>query len=150
LALSVAAMRDESLPADARARIAHDTARIALRLAAEPELTEAVALAGVSEKPASPTFDAWRAWEQGLVDGTDGTTVERGARELKGLGLLALAVEAWSDAAILAARAGRSSEALDTATTLAESIGMHPLLGPLPETRWLGESATEPATEPVT
>jgi hypothetical protein len=146
LTLSMAAMRDGSLPAEARARIAHDTARIALRLGAEPELTEAVALTGVSEKPASPTFDAWRAWEQGLVDGTDGTTVERGARELEGLGLLALAVEAWSDAVILATRAGRYSEALDRATTLAESIGMHPLLGPLPETRWLDESHAKPAT----
>ena len=126
-----------SLPADARARIAHDAARVALRLQAERELAEAVALTATSGKPASPTFDAWRAWEQGLIDGTAGATVERAARELEGLGLLTLAVEAWSDAAILAARAGRSSESLQSATSLAESIGMHPLLGPLPETRWL-------------
>ena len=150
LALSVAAMCDQTLPAEARARIAHDTARIAIRLRAEHELAEAVALTTLSEKPASPTFDAWRAWEQGLVDGADGATVEHAARELEGLGLLALAVESWSDAAILAARAGRSSEALDTATTLAESIGMHPLLGPLPETRWLEESDAEQAAERVT
>jgi tetratricopeptide (TPR) repeat protein len=58
LALSVAAMRDESLPADARARIAHDTARIALRLRAENVLAEAVAVTAIGEKPASPTFDA--------------------------------------------------------------------------------------------
>jgi tetratricopeptide (TPR) repeat protein len=148
LALSVAAMRDQSLPTEARARIAHLAARIALRLGAEPELTEAVALTGVSEKPASPRFDAWRAWEQGLVDGTDGATVERAARALEGLDLLALAVDAWSDAAILAARAGRPSDALDCATTLAAKIGMHPLLGPLPETRWLERSDAQPATEP--
>ena len=150
LALAVATMRDESLPAEARVTIAHDTARIALRLRTEPELAEAVALTAISEKPASPTFDAWRAWEEGLVDGTDGATVERAARELEGLGLLALAVEAWSDAAILAARAARSSDSLRAATTLAESIGMHPLLGPLPETRWLEEFDAEPATGSAT
>jgi hypothetical protein len=39
-------------------QIAHDTARIALRLRAENVLAEAVAVTAIGEKPASPTFDA--------------------------------------------------------------------------------------------
>ncbi len=137
LALCVEVMRDESLPAEARARIAHETARLALRLSDEARLAEAVALVSISEKPASSTFDAWRAWQQGLVDGAHGATVERAAEQLEQLGLLTLAVDAWADAALIAARAGRSSPALDHAFALIERLGMHPLLGPLPETRWL-------------
>ncbi|MEA2026830.1 MAG: hypothetical protein U9O18_09065, partial [Chloroflexota bacterium] len=53
------------------------------------------------------------------------------------LGLRLYAADAWADAAILAAREGVSSDAEQRAMELCQSMGMHPLLGPLPETRWL-------------
>ena len=37
----------------------------------------------------------------------------------------------------MAARAGRPSDALEHAHALARSTGLHPLLGSLPEDRWL-------------
>lgn len=47
------------------------------------------------------------------------------------------ALDAWAYAALLAARAGRTSVAQDRALAITEHTGMQHLLGPLPETCWL-------------
>ena len=71
-----------------------------------------------------------------LTNGPEGQ-VEAAAARLEELGWRRVALDAWADAALLAARAGRSSDAEDRALALARSTGIHPLLGPLPETRWV-------------
>ena len=130
-------MQAERAHVDERPKIAHWLARGALRLGDQPRLEQAVRIIRESPEPPSLGAQARREWVLGMTDGSDGRTVESAARRLEELGLLVPAADAWADAALLAARAGRTSVALDRATALIARIGMHPLLGPLPETRWL-------------
>ncbi|MEX1336399.1 MAG: hypothetical protein AB1Z66_13990, partial [Candidatus Limnocylindrales bacterium] len=51
------------------------------------------------------------------------------------------AVEVLIDAALVAARAGRPEPALGRAQEAIDALGYAPLLGPLPETRWLADLA---------
>lgn len=72
-----------------------------------------------------------------LASDPDGNDVEAAATDLEAAGYRLTAAYAYADAAILAARAGRASDAEQRAMALAAEIGLHPPLGPLPETRWL-------------
>jgi hypothetical protein len=78
-----------------------------------------------------------RRWFAGLASDPDGSDVEAAAGELDAVGYRLLAVYAFSDAALIAARAGRASNAGERAMAIAAEIGLHPSLGPLPETRWV-------------
>jgi hypothetical protein len=55
----------------------------------------------------------WR-WLDGLADEAAGLAIE--------------AADAWTDAALIAARAGRTSDASQHAAALIEEIGLHPLI----------------------
>jgi tetratricopeptide (TPR) repeat protein len=120
-----------------RVAVAHELARMALRLNDRATLEQAIE----SHRDARPAggpprrLAEWR-WIDGLVDGTAGLTVETAAVELEGLGIALKAADAWADAALLAARAGRASDAPERAVALIEEMGLRPLLGPVPETRW--------------
>lgn len=127
---------------DERAKLAQWYARGALRLDEEEALAWAVRIACSIEDNGTPSQVARRDWITGLVDGSEGRNVESAARRLEEMGLLTAAADAWADAALLAARAGRSSPALDRALAITERIGMHPFLGSLPETRWLEPAVT--------
>ena len=69
--------------------------------------------------------------------------VEAAAEELEVAGYRRLAVDAFADAALMAARAGRSSIAGERAIAIANEIGFHHFLGPLPETRWIAAPADQ-------
>ena len=83
-----------------------------------------------------------RRWFAGLVSDPDGSDVEAAASELESVGYRLLAAYAFADAALLAARVGRASNAEQRAMAIAVEIGLYPSLGPLPETRWLAPQPT--------
>ena len=65
-----------------------------------------------------------------------GTSLEGPAESLEGSGYALAALDLWMDAALLAHRASRESGVLDWAQAIIDRTGLHPLIGPLPETRW--------------
>ena len=67
-----------------------------------------------------------------MAGARDQEAVGAAAEALEGLGHPVLA----ADAALMAARAGATLQAGHQARSLRGSMGMHPLLGLLPETRW--------------
>ncbi|HEY3524329.1 MAG TPA: hypothetical protein VGK63_11570 [Candidatus Limnocylindrales bacterium] len=71
--------------------------------------------------------------------------LDRVATELEALGERLAAAEAWADAALAAARAGLDPDpALGRARELYAACQTFPILGPLPETRWV-----DPAGDPA-
>ena len=72
-----------------------------------------------------------------------GATSRLRRRELDALGYRYAGRHAFADAAFLAARAGRASDAEARAMAIAAEIGLHPSLGPLPETRWVQARSAE-------
>jgi hypothetical protein len=117
--------------------VAQAVARMALRLGDRSRLERAVEQHRRSRWPGTPALDAQDRWVDGLLADNVGLAIEDAAARLADLGYMRRALDAWTDAALIAARARRPSVAQDRAMTLATSAGIHPLLGPLPETRWL-------------
>ena len=76
-------------------------------------------------------------WFRGLAMDPSGSEVEAAAEELAAAGYRGNAAEAFADAALIAARVGRTSAAGERALTIAAEIGWHHPLGPLPETHWV-------------
>ena len=118
--------------------VARGVARMALRLDDRERLARATdgylqATIGSS----GPISSIRRRWFAALAADRDGVDVEAAAGELYAVGYRLLAAYAFADAAILAARTGRVSNANERAMAIAAEIGLHPSLGPLPETRWL-------------
>jgi tetratricopeptide (TPR) repeat protein len=123
--------------------VARNIARMALRLDDRHGLVRAAnAFLGVSASGSGPIALIRSRWFAGLASDPDGSDVEAAADALEAVGYRTLAAYAYADAAILAARAGRPSESVERATAIAAAIGLHPHLGPLPETRWLTAQAT--------
>jgi class 3 adenylate cyclase len=139
----VGAFRDLSPEAEDFKSVARGVARMALRLGDQDGLTRAAnALLEGSAGGSGPMAIISRRWYGGLASDPDGSDVEAAAGELEVVGYRLLAAYAYSDAAILAARAGRASDAEARAMAIAAEIGLHPSLGPLPETRWLAPRPT--------
>ncbi|MEP6639634.1 MAG: adenylate/guanylate cyclase domain-containing protein, partial [Chloroflexota bacterium] len=112
-------------------------ARLALRLDDRDGILRAST--GFMEETADktgPLMAIRRRWFGGLATDADGREVEAAAEALDAIGYRGMAVNAFADAALLAARAGRASTAAERVTALTVEIGYHPLLGPLPETRF--------------
>jgi len=131
-------MAEDLVSPGSRSFVGHALARMALRLGDDAMMARAIELhQSVRLAQAAPRLLAIYRWVDALSASGDRTAVEESAAELEAFGLRVNAADAWADAALLAARAGVSSEAEHHATRLCESMGMHPLLGPLPETRWL-------------
>ena len=120
------------------AEAARELARMALRLGDRAALEQAARIyAGSSSDYPAPIFRTKAQWVEAMAGGSDHLAVEAAAEAFERLGYPVDAADAWADAAIMAARAGVASEAEVRARSLCESLGMHPLLGPLPETRWI-------------
>jgi len=139
------AASDPDLWDSQRVPVAHELARMALRLGTRQELEGAIK----SHQDARPvdgslSFQAQWRWIDGLAADDAGVVVEEAAVELGDLGFMLHAANAWADAAILAARAGRVSDAQARAVTMVTEMGLQPLLGPLPETRWIKASRSAP------
>jgi hypothetical protein len=112
-------------------------ARMALRLQDHARLRMVTAALQEMCLPSEPEVRHLElAWIRGLEDSQPGA-VATVAEQLESMGSVLKATEAWADAALLAAREGQHSDALERAIGLAETHGIHPFLGPLPETRWL-------------
>jgi len=136
LAGLMSTMNDEHVPRGSRNHISHHVARMALRLDERDALGKAVKVSEATRWPASPALKARFDWTSALVRDDAGDDVEAAAEILEAHGYRMRAVTAWSDAAILAERTGQDSRAGGRALELAREIGMHPLMGPLPEHRW--------------
>ncbi len=136
---------DPGLPSTSE--VALEVARMALRLGDRTTLARAATIHGQSltDYPA-PIFLAKRRWVEAMAGPGDHLAVEAAAAAFEELGYPVRAADAWADAAIMAARAGVASEAEGRAQALCESMGMHPLLGPLPETRWISDESREEST----
>lgn len=80
-----------------------------------------------------------RRWAGGLAETPERAVpaIEAAAADLDAAGWRLPAADAWADAALIAARAGIASDGLERALAIAAEIGLHPPLGPLPETRWI-------------
>ena len=117
-------------------------ARMSLRLGDQSVLAEAVSRHRRQRRPGATALEAHDRVIDGLIAEDGGRTTEKGAEVVEQCGYVQRGLEAWTDAALLAARAGRSSMAHDRAVDIMRRTGLHPLLGPLPETRWL--AATTP------
>jgi class 3 adenylate cyclase/tetratricopeptide (TPR) repeat protein len=115
--------------------------RMALRLGDRNGLERATsAFLETTADRTGPIMVIRRRWFGGLASDPDGREVEAAAEALEAAGYRLLAVNAFADAALIAARAGRPSSAGVRATAIAAEIGYHHLLGPLPETRWIAAS----------
>jgi class 3 adenylate cyclase/tetratricopeptide (TPR) repeat protein len=84
-----------------------------------------------------PGGDLDRRWARSLASNDDGTELEAIAAEMERLGFRRNALDAYADAALIAARLGRESAAPERAEAITADTGAQPLLGPLPETRWV-------------
>ena len=133
----VAALRQSDVPAPYRSEAAHEAARMAFRVADDERLGEAVAVMRGCGQEGGPGLRARHEWIEALLTHGPEGRIRDAAVRLEELGWRRHALDAWADAALLAARAGRSSDAEERAHALARSTGLHPLLGPLPETRWV-------------
>ncbi|MEK6721240.1 MAG: adenylate/guanylate cyclase domain-containing protein [Chloroflexota bacterium] len=124
--------------------VARGVARMALRLDDRDGLARATnAFLEVTAGSSGPMMRIRGRWFGGLVSDPDGSGVEAAAGELDAVGYRLLAAYAFADAALLAARAGRASNANERAMAIAAEIGLHPSLGPLPETRWTAASVAQ-------
>jgi hypothetical protein len=126
------------------ASVARGLARMALRLADHQGLARATAayLEATADRT-GPIMVIRHRWFRGLAMDPSGSEVEAAAEELAAAGYRGNAAEAFADAALLAARAGRTSAAGERALAIAAEVGWHHILGPLPETRWVtGRPAT--------
>jgi len=117
---------------------------MALRLADHQGLARATgAYLEATADRTGPIMVIRHRWFRGLAMDPSGSEVEAAAEELAAAGYLGNAAEAFADAALLAARAGRTSAARERALAIAAEIGWHHALGALPETRWvIGSPAT--------
>jgi class 3 adenylate cyclase/tetratricopeptide (TPR) repeat protein len=117
-------------------------ARMALRLADRANLAAAVRIYHDSPMTKDSSLrEVTTRWIDALAGAGDLAALERVAVDMEQLGYRVHAADAWADAALLTARAGIDSEAERRAVDLTEQMGLHPLLGPLPETRWLAPAA---------
>jgi hypothetical protein len=123
--------------APVRGWVAHEAARMAFRVAHDEWIEGAVAVMRGCGQDGGPGLLAKRDWIEALLAAGPEGPIEDAAVRLEELGYRRYALDAWADAALLAARAGRTSDAGERALALARSTGLHPLLGPLPETRWV-------------
>lgn len=142
---------DRQTPEDqGYAAVARWLARLALRVGDRDGLARATnAFVAATADRTGPIMLIRRRWMEGLVMDPAGSHVEAAADELARRGYVALAVDAYADAAILAARAGRTSEAEARALAIRAGTGVHHVLGALPETRWLvGEAGVRPPGGP--
>jgi hypothetical protein len=130
-------LADDTLAIEERGKVAHQVGRMALRLGDGARLRQAAEIRRALGHAGGPTYELKQAWDESLSDGSAGLNTELVARRFEELGMVVSAADAWADAALLAARADRETDALERAAELCDGIGMHPLLGPLPETRWL-------------
>jgi hypothetical protein len=122
-------------------------ARLALRIDDRDALARAsAAFMAITAERTGPIMGLMRRWYGGLASDPDGREVEAAAGELEAAGYRLLAVNAFADAALLAARAERASRSEERATAIAAEIGFQPWLGRLPETRWI--AAARPAIRP--
>jgi tetratricopeptide (TPR) repeat protein len=115
----------------------HELVRMAVRLDDDALLETAVELHR-STRAGEPSrlLAAREAWIDGLA-ADDLAAVEAAAAFLDEQGYRVSAADAWADAALLAARTGATSQADRRAREAYRSMGVHPLLGSLPETRWV-------------
>jgi len=128
----------------ARPGVARWLARMALRLDDPGGVARgSSAYVGWSEDKTGPIMGVKRRWIDGLATDSDGSVVEAAAEQLEEAGYRTVAVDAFADAALIAARAGRVSSAGERAIAIAEEIGYHHPLGPLPETRWSAASVEQ-------
>jgi tetratricopeptide (TPR) repeat protein len=135
------AFEDLSPEDQAYGAVARYLSRMALRLGERDGLVRATsAFLATTADRAGPVMVIRRRWFGGLATDPDGGEVEAAAEELERAGYRLLAVNAFADAALIAARAGRPSAAAERALAIAAEIGYHHLLGPLPETRWIAVS----------
>lgn len=110
---------------------------MAFRLADRSLLEDAVAVSRDCDVDGGPGYRAKLGWLEALPAHGEEGPVRDAAIRLEKLGWRKPALDAWADAALMAARAGRPSDALEHARALARATGLHPLLGSLPEDRWL-------------
>ena len=138
LEVVAAAVVDPEIWGIQRVLIAHELARMALRLDDQGTLQLALEQHRAARTAESSRLrQAEARWLEGLADGSAGLTVEAVAAQLEELGFKLKAANAWADAALITTRSGRASKAPAQAAALIEEMDLHPLLGPLPETRWL-------------
>jgi len=128
------------------ASVARWLARMALRLDDRDTVARTTsALLEVTADRTGPMMGIRRRWYAGLATDPDGSAVEAAAGDLEAAGYRGNAVDAFADAALIAARAGRPSTAGERAVAIADEIGYHHILGPLPETRWVAAPPTMPS-----
>jgi class 3 adenylate cyclase/tetratricopeptide (TPR) repeat protein len=117
------------------ASVARGLARMALRLADHQGLARATtAYLEATADRTGPLMVIRHRWILGLAKDPSGAEVEGAAEELAAAGYRGNAAEAFADAALLAARAGRASAAGDRALAIAAETGWHHIFGPLPQT----------------
>jgi len=124
-----------------RAVVGLDLARMATRMGDAAVLAAAVNLDRENRvTPMTAVKQARAQWIDGLAD-DDRAAIERAAVTFEEFGYRLDAADAWADAALLAGRAGTDSAAHRRALESCAEIGLHPLLGPLPETRWVEDGS---------
>ena len=115
-------------------------ARVAYRVADRAALAEAVEIQERHSGKGGPVRDLERRWVDALTAEDDAALASL-APEFTAHGHRWYAVEVLIDGALVAARAGRPEPALGRAQEAIVALGYAPVLGPLPEIRWLTDLA---------
>jgi len=129
-------------------------ARAALRTEQRDEFRRAVAmLAEFGSRGSGAAYSSAAATWQVILD-VDHERImaatSRATATLEGLGRRLKAADLWADAALVLARAGAPADhALERAAAIYAECGAVPVLGDLPETRWISDAVAAPsATSP--
>jgi class 3 adenylate cyclase/tetratricopeptide (TPR) repeat protein len=125
---------------NAELQLAPWLARVAYRVGDQAAIAEAVEIQRRHRGVGGPLRELERRWVAALAQDDDEALTALVAG-FEGAGIVLYRVEVLIDAALVAARAGRPEPALSRAREAVDALGYHPLLGPLPETRWLAPAS---------
>lgn len=115
-------------------------ARLAYRTGDTAAMAEARAVQARHHGSGGPALRLGERWVEALATDDPDSLVGL-APAFDGLGYGLYAAEVLIDAALVSARAGSPEPALGRAQAAVATLGYRPLLGPLPETRWIASEA---------
>ena len=122
--------------ANAEVQLALWLARFAYRTGDVAGLQEAAEVQARHERVGGPAHRLDQRWVAALLAGDAGTLTDL-APDYDEMLYHVYAAEVLTDAALVAMRSGNGEAELARARKAVDALGYHPLLGPLPETRWV-------------
>ncbi len=116
-------------------------ARLALRVGDREAIGESLETHARHAQLAGPGYELERRWVRALADEDIDSLVQASAG-FDAVGYTLYMAETLVDAALIEARRGEGDALAEQARAAVAQLGYQPILGPLPETRWLSSTVT--------